>query len=61
MIKYSDIIKRFAKKHTTPKTPKVNNLNRVGYGYMKRRLGLLSNEANELLEAQRASSTTKNS
>ena len=60
MIKYLDIITRFTKKSTTQRASKADELHRVGYGYMKRRLGLLSNEANALIEAQRASNTTKN-
>lgn len=32
------------KKEQKNKIPKINTLNREGYGYIKRRIGLLSNE-----------------
>lgn len=35
---------RFAKIYQEYKSQKVNTLNREGYGYIKRRVGLLSNE-----------------
>jgi len=55
MIKYSEIINRFKKKSSSSssKAIKTSELSVAGYGYMKRRLGLLSYEANELLEARR--------
>lgn len=59
MIKYSEIINRFTKKSVARKAPKSKELNRVGYGYMKRRLGLLSHEANALIESQRELSSSK--
>ncbi len=37
---------RFAKKYQEFKTSKKSTLNREGYGYIKRRVGLLSNELN---------------
>ena len=60
MIKYSEIINHFKKKSSSSKATRSSKLNVTGYGYMKRRLGLLSHEANELLEARRAEHT-KNS
>ena len=53
MIKYSEILNRFKKKSSSPKAIKSSELSVAGYGYMKRRLGLLSHEANELLETRR--------
>ena len=52
MIKYTEIINRIKNSKSSKKPSEPNTLNRKGYGYMKRRMGLLSNEANQLMELQ---------
>ncbi|NOR58815.1 MAG: hypothetical protein GQ474_09875 [Sulfurimonas sp.] len=44
MKRYLDVFRRFKKKKSGSVVPKQNSENREGYGYIKRRVGLLSNE-----------------
>lgn len=44
MIKYKEIYNRLKEKRKNRAPSKNKGLNREGYGYIKRRMGLLSNE-----------------
>ncbi|MCD4667582.1 MAG: hypothetical protein K8R44_03160 [Sulfurimonas sp.] len=45
MTKFAKIYEAHKKRKAVAKSnPKINSLNREGYGYIKRRVGLLSNE-----------------